>query len=93
MRPNPALGFNIEDYIVTRLLQIICKGAPIGVEGLCFSVQHIYRRKKIKTPFKNNRTERKWVKSFFARHPILSVIRSKYLFHQRALLTEGAVQQ
>jgi hypothetical protein len=52
--PDTVLGFKIEEDIVAWLIRIICRGAPIPVEGLKFSVRHICKRKRLKTPFNKN---------------------------------------
>lgn len=90
--PDPALGFEIEQELEDWLLKISRKGAPIPVDGLCYSVQHICQQRQIETPFTNDVPGRKWVAGFFKRHPILSVKKSEYLSKQRALLTEGTVR-
>lgn len=86
------LGFDIEQELESWLLRIVRRGAPIPVDGLCYSVQYLCRKKKLKTPFTDDCPGRKWIAGFFRRHPVLSVKKSEYLSHQRALLTEAAVR-
>lgn len=70
--PESCLGPEIEEKLVTWILDCAAKGFPINREGLLYSVQKIIEECNIITTFSENIPGRKWFESFLKRHPEIS---------------------
>ncbi|KAJ4437582.1 hypothetical protein ANN_17727 [Periplaneta americana] len=85
------LGAEVEKSLVDWILTCADIGFPIDKEGLLSTVKKLVDDSKFKTPFINNRSEKKCYYSFMVRHPNLSQKHAEYVNKARGTVTEEKI--